>query len=579
MTRADLNIAAAGAAALAGARLRADTSTALVRTAALVRAGDVVAFPLLAVMVLLVTAVPYAFGYLSAPPDKQFMGIVLGMPDAAQYLSWAREFGHALLIEDKLTPEAGDATFFNLFSFAVGRLARLVGLGPAEALQLIRLPAGALYLAAIYYFVHLVTDNRGQRCVGFLVAALGGGLGWVWVIEKQFTGQLAFPVDVYTSEANALLTIMAFPHQAMAYGLLVLILGLSALALERRSFGRAAIAGVLSLALGLQHGYDLLPVYAVVGATTLLLALRSRDRLSLLAIGALVCGPAAPAALYLLYITRESPIWREVLAQYGNAGVYTPPPAHLLILIGLPLVLLLFGLFLDLPKWLRRPLSALAGLPAREVLLRCWLVVGLLLLYIPTDFQIKMLAGWQVPVAIFATRVLMTRIAPALRARGISSPWRPEVALGLFVVLAVLPVNIYLYSWRFVDLGRHEYPYYLERDEIAALQWLSANAAPSDVVLSSLTIGEYIPSATGSRAFLAHWAATLDFQSKRRLVARFFDSATSDEERLGILTRFNVRYVFWAAPERDLGRYEPSQATYLTEVFSRRHTLVYSVRE
>jgi hypothetical protein len=250
-----------------------------------------------------------------------------------------------------------------------------------------------------------------------------------------------------------------------------------------------------------------------------------------------------------------------------------------LILIGLPLVLVLFGLVIDLPRALRRPLSAFTGLTAREVLLRCWLVVGLLLLYIPTDFQIKMLAGWQVPVAITATRVLMTRIAPALRALSIWGRLRPDVALGLLLVLAVLPVNVYLYGWRFVDLGRHEYPYYLERDEVAALQWLSANAAPSDVVLSSLTIGQYVPSATGSRAFLAHWASTLDFQSKRRLVARFFDSATSDQERLGILARFNVRYVFWAAPERDLGGFEPSRATYLNEVFSGRRTSVYRVRE
>jgi hypothetical protein len=543
-----------------------------------VRGREFIAVASVAVAVVVLTSVPYCFGYLSTPPDKQFMGIVLGMPDAAQYLSWAREFGHSLLIDDKLTPEASDATFFNLFSLAVGRLARLMGSGPAEALQLVRLPAGALYIAAIYYFVRIVTNDRRQRWIAFLVATLGGGLGWFWVLEKQFTGQLVFPADVYTVEANTLLTVMAFPHQAMAYALLVFILGLSALALERRAFGTAAFAGVLGLALALQHGYDLLVIYAVVGAATLLLAARSRTKLPVLAIGALVCGPSLPAAFYLLYLTRESPTWREVLAQYANAGVFTPSPAHLLILIGLPLVLLLFGLVIELATWRRRPLSVLAVLPAREVLLRCWLVVGLLLLYIPTDFQIKMLAGWQVPVAIFATRVLMTRIAPTMRAARFLGRWRPEIVLGTLLVLAVLPANVYLFSWRLVDLGRHDYPYYLQRDEVAAFEWLSANAAPSDVVFGSMTIGEYVPSATGSRAFLAHWASTLDFQSKHRIVERFYDSGTSDDERLGILARFNVRYVFWAAPERDLGRYEPGRATYLTEVFSRPQVSLYRVR-
>ena len=45
-----------------------------------------------------------------------------------------------------------------------------------------------------------------------------------------------------------------------------------------------------------------------------------------------------PAALYLAYLTSQSPIWRGVLAQYGNAGVYTPTPPHLLILMGIPLL-------------------------------------------------------------------------------------------------------------------------------------------------------------------------------------------------------------------------------------------------
>ncbi len=567
------------ATALTGALPRADDLTTVFRPHASSRTGDSFAFATATAALLLLTALPYVFGYLSAPPDKQFMGIVLGVPDAAQYLSWARESSHALLIENKLTPEPGDAAFLNLFWLAVGRLAGAVGLDPAETLQLIRLPAGVLYLAAIYYFVRLAVDDRVQRWVSFLVAALGGGLGWAWVIQKQFAGQLAFPLDVYTTEANTFLTIMAFPHQAMAYGLLVLVLGLSALALERGSFGLAAIAGLLTLALGLQHGYDLLVVYAVVGSTALLLALRSRERLSPLGLGALVCGPSAPAALYLLYLTRESPIWRGVLAQYGNAGVYTPAPPHLLILMGVPLVLILIGLVAELPRVVRRPLSARSELPAREILLRSWLVVGLLLLYIPTDFQIKMLAAWQVPVAIVATRVLVRRIAPAMRAWSIWGRWRAEVALGLLFVMAVLPVNIYLYAWRFVDLARHDYPYYLQRDEVAALSWLSANSTPSDVVLSSLTIGQYIPTATGARAFLAHWASTLDFYQKRQIVARFFDSATPEQDRLATLAHFNVRYVFWGVPERALGGYDPGQAPYLTGVFSRPHTLIYRVRD
>ena len=48
-----------------------------------------------------------------------------------------------------------------------------------------------------------------------------------------------------------------------------------------------------------------------------------------------------------------------------------------------------------------------------EILLRSWLVIGFLLLYIPTDFQVKMLAGWQVPVGILATRAVFDQVVPS----------------------------------------------------------------------------------------------------------------------------------------------------------------------
>lgn len=519
---------------------------------------------------LVVTGLPYAYAYWSAPPDRQFMGILLNVPDHTQYFSWARELSQAWLIENKLTPEVGEPVFFNLFWLVVGRLAVALGWGFAETLQLLRFLAGALYLGTIYWFTSLFVAERLQRWVAFLVVAFGGGLGWLLVVFKQFTGEVALPLTLYVAEANTFLTIMAFPFAAVAGGLVVLILGLSAIALEKGSFRLAGLAGGLTLALGLQHGYDLLIVYAVVGSATLLLAWRKRMWVRLLALGAAICAPSVPAALYLAYLTRESPIWEGVLAQYGNAGVYTPDPAHLLILMGLPLILLLArGEGADTSE----PLGS------RHLLLKLWLVVGFFLLYIPTDFQIKMLTAWQVPVGILAVRVLFRRMAPALRERFPKNGLTRDRALGVIFVLAVVPVNVYFFAWRFVDLGRHDYPYYLHRDEVAALDWLGRQPEPTGAVLSSLTTGQYVPGLSGKRAFLAHWAQTLDFYTKRELAARFFDPAASEEERLRMLEGYGVSYVLAGPTERALGGYDLDASPLLERAFSAPSTAVYRVRE
>ncbi len=522
------------------------------------------------IAILVVTEVPYVYAYRSAPPDRQFMGILLNVPDTAQYLSWAREASRSIFIENKLTPEPGSAVYFNLFWFAVGRLTVITRLDAVDVLALVRPVAGAFYLVAIYWFVGLVVPQQFQRWLSFLVISLGGGLGWVLVVLKQVTGRLLFPLDIYVTEPNTFLTVMAFPFQAVAGALVLLILGLAALAFERRSFRLATLTGVLALGLGLQHGYDLVIVYAIVGSIVLVSVLRQGFQLRLLALAAVICGWSLPAAAYAVYLGHISPIWRAVLAQYGNAGVFSPDPVHLLLLMGLPLAFLVSS---------RPKREDWNNLTIREQLLRTWLVVGLALIYVPTNFQIKMLNDWQVPVAILATRSLWAWLEPVLPALvpAIRAPSRLAIA-GLLVA-AVIPVNLYLFAWRIVDLGRHAYPYYLSTDEVAGLRWLETHSSPSDVVLSSLTIGEYIPSISGNRAFLAHWAETLNFYQKSYQVASFFSSRESDHDRARVLQRFGVSYVFYGDEEKSLGDYDPAKSSYLTRVFFRPHASIYRVEK
>src|SRR6185437_1594043 len=131
----------------------------------------------------------------------------------------------------------------------VGQLTVHLGMSLDTTVQIVRLLVAATFLASVFWFVGLFADNRVQRWVGFLTIVLGGGFAWLFVVLKHFTGQLAFPMDLYIYESNTFLTVMAFPHQAMADALLVLVLGLSALAFERNSLRLATMGGLLSLGL------------------------------------------------------------------------------------------------------------------------------------------------------------------------------------------------------------------------------------------------------------------------------------------------------------------------------------------
>lgn len=547
-------------------------------------------------VVCVLSSLPYLYGYLSAPPDRVFMGILLNTPDTTQYFAWMRGFGSADLIDNKLTPEPNEAVFFNLLWWALGKLARWSGLSLPLVYQLFRIVAAVAFLGLAYGFCRLFLPDRRQRRTAFLLIAFGSGLGWIWVVLKYLSraSDVAYPFDVYTVEPNTFLGIMAFPHFIQAASLLLIVFALALLAFERRRLREALLAGLVAFVLGLTHAYDLLLVYAVVGAFALVLLWREGFSSRLILIPASIVAISIGPAIYSVYITSAFPVWREALAQFVNAGAWTPSPPHLPILLGVPFLVALLTLILPRtssglgrePVVLAAPLDTVRS--RRELFLKTWFVVNFFVVYVPLSYQIHYLNGWQVPIAILATLGFYRRVLPWLKRRMTDNEGRKALALrylrseavlaGLLIA-AALPTNIYLFAWRFVDLSRYRHPYYLARDEWEALRWLEANASPDAVVFSSEDIGQYIPSMTGGRAFLAHWAMTADLYRKQEIIRTFFDTAMDDADRAAVLQAYHVRYIFWGEAERKLGTFNPDALPFVRRVYSSPQAVVYQVTE
>jgi uncharacterized membrane protein len=312
---------------------------------------------------------------------------------------------------------------------------------------------------------------------------------------------------------------------------------------------------------------------------------------SLIVIGLISCWPG----LYSFLLTRLDPVWKGVLEQFDNGGVFTPPPWRLPVLMGIPLILAIFTVIAD---WVKARKSRSASFRSsidiqasnNDLFVKMWFLISFALIYFPTNFQIHMLNGWQVPIAILATRSLFDYIAPLVERRlqgsrrwqpvnsttAIHRTWLPRALVAVLIV-AIVPTNLYLWAWRFTELRRHDYPYYLHNDELSAFKWIEQNAKPDDVVLSSMDTGLYLPMFTGTHAYLAHWAQTLDFFNKDKAVQRFFASDTTDAERLEILQAHGVDYVLVGPAERTMGDFDPDRSGILEPVFRSPSVTVYEV--
>lgn len=528
--------------------------------------------------VLIITALPYLYGYASAPADKQFMGIMLDVPDHGQYFSWMREMAYANLSANKLTPEANEPLFFNLLWWGMGRLGRLLGLGFDGMYQMMRVTFTTLFLLAVYRLCAWFFADKLMRRTAFLVATFTSGFGWVLVVLKYTLtkGVLLNPLDLYVAEGNTFLSILGYPHFVGA-ALFIFVFDLLLRGQVQGQLRYAVAAGVVALFLGWQHAYDLVTVYSIMLTYAILLALRDR-RLPMymiwsgIIVGLISCSPA----IYSVILTKVDPLWKEVLAQFANADVYTPPPYRLPMLLGPAFLLALFTAIKDGP-------FRLQGVSDNDLFVKGWFFITFVLVYLPVDYQIHLINGWQAPIAILATQGLFKYVLPYAekvrqQRRLTLSPEALRRWLAVALIAVILPTNLYLWAWRFLDLSRHNYPFYLHKDEVAAMAWIEANAKPDDVVLSSLEVGQYIPAYTGTHAFLAHWAQTLDFYGKTDMLNQFFAEVVDDARRLQILNLYSVDYVFYGPGEQALGNFAPDTAGYLSPVFSTSTVKVYAVR-
>ncbi len=412
--------------------------------------------------------------------------------------------------------------------------------------------------------------------------AFTSGLGWLLVALKYITrGDLLLPLNVYVAEGNTFLSMLGYPHFVAAL-LYVFVFDLILRGQKKGQIRYAVGAGLVALFLGWQHTYDLVSVYGVLAAYGALLTLRDR-RLPMyivksgLIVGVLSCWPA----IYSVMLTSLDPIWKGVLAQFSNAGVFTPNPLQLPLLLGIPLLLAIYTVVRDNPLKLKK-------VQDNDLFILGWFLVGFVLVYLPVDYQIHLLNGWQIPMAILATGGVFRYILPfvkkklqsrpALQKRKLNDPEILRRSLAGLLVLVILPTNLYLWSWRFLDLSRHDYPYYLYQDEISAMSWLDTHVKPDDVVFSSLTIGQYIPAMTGAHAYLAHWAETLDFFHKSDVVNEFYSTGDSAAQREQILKDGKVSYVFYGPAERQIGDISLSSVPDLVPVFTSGLVSVYRVQ-
>ena len=525
-----------------------------------------------AVVAIGLLQIPYALGYTLARPGTEFTGVIMNPEDSQSYFAKMLEGydGH-WLYTIPFTTEKHSPAFLGGFYLLLGHLARWLGVTIEGIWHLARVISDLILFLVTFGFIANFLREPHTRWTAYLLAVFGSGLGWVLFLLDQPYWLGWFPVDFKMPEAHLFFTALTFPHVALGTALI-----LGSFWLTLRSFAPsgkllyAVGAGIANLVLVIVYPFLIYLIAATLGLYWIYLAVRTRRVLWREAWRvAMAAAIPAPLVLYYALTLATNPVMSAWDAQ---SITLSPPLPHFLVAYG---VMLAFAL---LALWHTREEYAF---------LWTWLLAVALLVYAPLNSQRRFVEGVQVPLAILAAVGLCQVTLPWLtQTRGfrmLASLPRYSVAglerllIAVFLLFASLS-NIYiLASVSLTAALQQPYPLFRSRDEIAAVDWLGANTARSDVVMASYETGNYIAAHAGNRVVIGHWAETVDWQRKFDEVDAFYSAVTSNAARQSLLKRYSVRYVWFGAVERELGGFDPETCPDLKLVFSNDAAQIYRV--
>ena len=527
-----------------------------------------------AAFAMLVTTLPYLVGFASQGEDWVFTGFVFAVDDANSYIAkmLAGHYGDWLFRSPYTTmPQDGLLVF--LPHLLLGKLAP----SPAQHFHLVvlyhlfRIVAGFLVFFASYDFLARFISGIPQRRWGLALVTLGGGLGWLLVLFGRPDWFGSVPLDFNSPESFGFLALYGLPHLALARALLLwgLVKHLSPLPekdLPRSPFAldkNGLNAGLLWLLLGLAQPLTLLVGWMILGVHLASLALvslwrahrgqavdwnnwRAYFRRAFWAV--LLSSPLVLSTFWALNFDPFFQAWsaRNLIA--------SPHPLHYLLAYGLVLPFAVAGARQMLGSDCQRGLLPVA-----------WVLAVPLLLYSPIGVQRRLAEGVWVALVLL---VVKSFDRPPLERSRLLHP---------AILLLAFPTTLFLLAGGFFAARSPSIPVFRPADEVAAMQALTEVAEPRDVVLASFESGNVLPAWAPVRVLVGSGPESIGLEDLLPRIQSFFQTSTTDAQRLAFLEEFNVRYLFWGPSERLLGGWDPTTATFLQLIFQQSDYSVFKV--
>ncbi len=486
---------------------------------------------ILLIAFLLILTLPYAISYLMTGKGYLFNGFLVNPTDGHSYLA-KMQFGRIgeWLFRLPYTSKPGDGVFLFTYYIVLGHIASLLHLPSIIIFHVARIINSAFLFLVLTKFVRIyLNENWSLFSIGLL--CFGSGFGWLILLFGYVNS------DFTTPEIYPFLSCLTNPHFPLAIGLMLIILERA----RELKFQNTIITTLISVLLLIIQPFCMVIILGVTGISNLL-TLKENLKAKLIQLSTLAF-PSIIFGLYLSMIIKNNP----ALYSWNSQNLTLSPPIWDLLIALSPIIFpAIYGI-----------VSVIKAKEKAYYPMVIWTILVILLAYLPLNLQRRFLIGLFIPVAI-------------LGIKGISifeEKFRDKFGQVKKLILATaIPSNIILLTLSILAVTQNNPKLVMKETLWSGIQWISMNTPARSLVLTSPTIGLYIPAYTNDRVVYGHPFETADAQVNQANVDAFFTNM-SKEDQQKYLFKEGIDYILTASElNAEPMNYSPMDANVVYQV-------------
>jgi hypothetical protein len=502
---------------------------------------------LITILIIVITSFPPIFVYFNQPSGRIYGGIhYQNSGDWNVYYSYIEQIkqGHFLL-KNLFTSESQNRVFFNPVWIIAGLIARFFNLSSIVSFQILRIITIPVFSFVAYIFISYLFKETVKRKICFLLLLFSGGFGEYSQLADGFT----------------FLTVNFSPHLIIALTLIILTFLFILLSWEKNSVKYSLMAGISSLVLFIIQPFVIPVVYLVPFIFLFIhILLRKENILSHIKNYMIFFLISLPAVIYYLYLINVD--WTARMYQVQNT-LLSPPISQYILAYGFLVILMIFGLKL-----------IFNSKEKNSLFIFIWLVVNIVLLYGPFNFQKRMVEGLHVPIVIFSTWGLIYLQQLWRRTKIIKNLDWAFKSLLFWLCIILLPWSSILMVIKNTSI----YPEaYLDKQEYEAIIWLKNNSMDGEIVLSDYYDGNHIAGLSARNIYLGHGIQTINWEKKQEQLKWFLEDNENLKNKQEFLEQNGINYLFFGQREKNLGNLNPDNLTNLKLIYNNDKVDIYKV--